>query len=785
MACTLAGLLLAPVPTQSVETAGAVAPATRVNSILARRGLGPDALSVIDNIVRHEAPPPPAAPPLVRDLLARPLAAMETAMLFDRVVPAALRRLANVSLVRAQRPDQADAPVLLTGLLAVYLDELAAVQGILRQAVKGAPVDSRSILAQLDRGPLSVDQLRHVMERVDTATVDRATLSFLDATARFLEALRAAGSRLQFPETAMQFDSALGIVSIGTRGDDVHGPDTAVIVDPGGNDIYERTPAIDGKVSVIIDLGGEDHYRGSDLAVHGLSAIVDLSGNDRYTMPGAGLGAAIAGASVLFDFSGDDTYESGIIGQGVAAFGLGAIIDARGNDTYRLPAGGQGFGMAGGVGLLWDRGGNDRYVAAGLPDAFARGGGISNAQGAAFGFRTALAGGIGILRDDAGDDVYEAEMFAQGMGFYYGIGLLWDGGGDDRYRAVRYAQGNGVHEAVGVLRDESGNDSYELTVGVGQGMGLDLAVGTLIDGAGNDRYRAPVLAQGTATANGLGIVVDNGGADHWHIGAAQPAWGWAKWGRGLPTLGLLLYDPSRAVFTRGGETVAQPPHSAEFGGPLGDTAVTHEPRGNPTCPKVEPAVANRALSFADALSAIAPGFGGGAADPAAYAEVQRRMTTELAASVAKLPRDRFNIMWAFGEALRCALGGATADSAAAIDNALEQLLSAEPASPFAGGIVAALHGRPPPAPQTQRMLRILDEHPSCAVRSAALSLHFVTATDDAARIAMAPLAQAALRSSCWRLQATARARLKRLGIAPDASTVLPSFLRDGSTAPRD
>jgi hypothetical protein len=441
--------------------------------------------------------------------------------------------------------------------------------------------------------------------------------------------------------------------------------------------------------------------------------------------------------------------------------------------------------MAGGVGMLWDRGGNDHYIAAGLPDAFARGGGISNAQGAAFGFRTALAGGIGILRDDSGDDVYEAEMFAQGMGFYYGIGLLWDGGGNDRYRAIRYAHGNGVHEAVGVLRDESGTDSYALTVGVGQGMGLDLAVGALIDGAGNDRYRAPVLAQGTATANGFGILVDNGGADHWHIDAAQPAWGWAKWGRGLPTLGLLLYDPSRAVFTRGGESVAQPLHSAELGGPLGDRAVTHEPPGNPTCPKVEPAAANRALSFADALNAIAPGFGGGAADPAAYAEVQRRLTTELAASVAKLPRDRFNITWALGEALRCALSAATLDSATVINNGLEQVLRTEPASPFAGSIVTALHQRPPPVPQTQRMLQILDEHPNCGVRAAALSLHFITVTDDAARIAMAQLAQTALRSSCWRLQATARARLKRLGIAPDVATVLPSFIRECSAARRD
>ena len=93
-----------------------------------------------------------------------------------------------------------------------------------------------------------------------------------------------------------------------------------------------------------------------------------------------------------------------------------------------------------------------------------RGGGVSMAQGAAYGYRTSLAGGIGILRDDAGNDSYTAEMFAQGVGYYYGIGLLWDRGGNDKYQAVRYAQGNGVHEAVGVLRDEQGGAHYEVTV---------------------------------------------------------------------------------------------------------------------------------------------------------------------------------------------------------------------------------------------------------------------------------------------------------------------------------
>jgi hypothetical protein len=140
-------------------------------------------------------------------------------------------------------------------------------------------------------------------------------------------------------------------------------------------------------------------------------------------------------------------------------------------------------------------------------------------------------------------------MFAQGSGYYYGVGLLWDQGGDDRYRAVRYAQGSGAHEAVGVLRDEAGHDAYALAWGAGQGMGLDLALGVLVDGAGDDRYAARFYAQGTATANGFGLLADVGGADRLRA-EDRYAWGTAEPLRGLPSVGVLLSDSRKALFER-------------------------------------------------------------------------------------------------------------------------------------------------------------------------------------------------------------------------------------------
>ena len=157
-------------------------------------------------------------------------------------------------------------------------------------------------------------------------------------------------------------------------------------------------------------------------------------------MDGAGLGAALAGAALLIDFAGNDGYEAKFFGQGAAAFGFGALLDLGGDDRYRVEAWGQGFGIGDGVGLLWDRAGNDRYLAGGVLDRSSAQGGEAGA-GSGYGLRGRVGGGIGILRDDAGDDTYEAQMFAQGLGYYYGVGVLWDRGGNDRYRALQYAQG--------------------------------------------------------------------------------------------------------------------------------------------------------------------------------------------------------------------------------------------------------------------------------------------------------------------------------------------------------
>lgn len=512
-------------------------------ALLALLGAAPppdaDTLAVVDNTLRHEAPPPRSAPPLTSELLARPLDARDAAAIFDRAVPRPLLEaapaFAGAGVVPAQAGTQS-----FDKLLSAYVAELALAREELMISTGNAPLDVAALLAEIrEAGHPSTDRLLQVEAATDRDGLAVANERFISATVRFAWALRSA---TDLPAETTRIETAVGTIVIGSRGDDVH----------------ELTPAADGAISVVIDLGGNDTYHGANVAVRGFSAIIDLAGDDRYELSGAGLGAAVAGASLVLDFAGNDRYRAPHLAQGAAAFGVGALIDLAGDDQYDVNAWGQGFAIAGGIALLWDVAGNDRYTARGPADPFNRGGGLSGAQGVAMGPRNLLAGGIGILRDDAGDDVYVAEMFAQGAAYYYGVGLLWDRGGNDRYEAVRYAQGAGVHEAVGVLRDEAGNDRYVLKVGVGQGIGVDLSVGVLADAAGDDEYAADSFAQGTATSNGIGILEDAGGADRFEVSGADRHWGQAYWEGGLPGTGIFLHDATRASFTRNGKPVPAP-----------------------------------------------------------------------------------------------------------------------------------------------------------------------------------------------------------------------------------
>ncbi|MBI2138294.1 hypothetical protein HYU13_01785, partial [Candidatus Woesearchaeota archaeon] len=85
--------------------------------------------------------------------------------------------------------------------------------------------------------------------------------------------------------------------------------------------------------------------------------IIDLGGNDVYQGPGA-LECAIFGIHYVLDFSGDDIYQTNGLGQGCGIFGIGVLEDISGNDIYSASVAGQGTALWG-TGLLLDRDGDD------------------------------------------------------------------------------------------------------------------------------------------------------------------------------------------------------------------------------------------------------------------------------------------------------------------------------------------------------------------------------------------------------------------------------------------
>ena len=148
-------------------------------------------------------------------------------------------------------------------------------------------------------------------------------------------------------------------------------------------------------------------------------------------------------------------------------------------------------------------------------------------QGAGCGIRAASAddrssaGGIGLLLDMAGDDHYVAQVFAQGVGYYEGLGLLVDSGGNDQFDAAWYAMGAAAHQGAGILlKRGTGNDnSYRASHSIALGAAHDFGVGILVDEGGNDHYQIGDLGLGAAHDNSSALFVDAAGNDVYQIAA--------------------------------------------------------------------------------------------------------------------------------------------------------------------------------------------------------------------------------------------------------------------------
>lgn len=362
----------------------------------------------------------------------------------------------------------------------------------------------------------------------------RIDLSLLAGVAlELLTALDQAGVMLLesgLEETAIERMTPFGAVRIAGRGDDRHTGQYFLLIDLGGNDLYEdvRGPDNPGQISIVIDVAGNDTIRwhavsGPGAGNLGIGLWMDMAGEDVYRGNNLGVGAGILGIGVLWDKAGNDTYDSGAMTQGAGLYGIGILIDEQGDDTYSAAFNSQGYGGSGGIGVHIDLDGNDRYECGGrVPDQNAerarRHGSrhyVSMCQGYAFGLRDDISGGIGLLLDRMGSDTYKADLFSQGGAYWFGLGMLVDGEGDDRYNAFEHCQGESLHLAAGFLGDLGGNDVYTGYEHC-QGVGMDRAVGFLFDDSGDDTYSASNESQGAGLKNyGVGLLVDKSGDDRY------------------------------------------------------------------------------------------------------------------------------------------------------------------------------------------------------------------------------------------------------------------------------
>ncbi len=319
-----------------------------------------------------------------------------------------------------------------------------------------------------------------------------------------------------------------------------------LIIEPGGNDVYECALYADNKhpFYIVIDQKGDDVYRNKDIGrelsvLNGYGYLHDFEGDDLYSGGDFSLSARY-GYQANIDDKGNDTYIGGLFTQGAAMFGVSILQDNAGNDTYTATEFAQGMGGTKGLGLLLDGKGNDVYYTGGkyLHTPLAPFDYRSMAQGFGFGMRPDLAGGIGILYDGEGNDRYSGGVYAQGVAYWYAIGALFDEKGNDYYDAVYYPQGSGIHLANGALIDMEGEDHYYSKHGPGQGNGHDWSVGVFVDKKGNDEYSIEG-GNGLGLTNSVGIFVDSEGNDSYEKRSTSN-YGYANAARETAGLGLFL-----------------------------------------------------------------------------------------------------------------------------------------------------------------------------------------------------------------------------------------------------
>ena len=466
-------------------------------------------------------------------------------------------------------PDHAQLPNPLRHELARVLAALSQSHQFLQRAFERFPpgVTPQLLRRQAFDGrlmPFETPDYRQLLPLVEREAVVAGMLDLVGAVERLQRFVK---NEASLPPVAWSLQTPFGWIVVDTTGRDNRHQlkDALLVLDVGGDDDYEfLAPGDTHTISVLLDHRGNDRYAtaapGADPsgATLGYGILWDTEGDDRYLGTEQAQASALFGAALLVDGGGSNHFAATGRSQAHAIGGLAVLASAGGDDTFTAQTYSQASGGPQGVAVLVDAGGNDRYTLGNvplvrpspqLPDR-----NTSMGQGAGYGIRgvfldgRSTSGGIGMLLDLAGDDRYEAQVFAQGVGYYEGLGMLLDDAGDDRFESAWYAMGAGVHYAAGILLDRgAGSDVYRSTHEMSLGSGNDLSVGVFVDEGGDDDYAVGQLSLGVAHANSTALFVDGAGNDRYSVasptcralGASyQHAWGNPR--EALPNLGLFM-----------------------------------------------------------------------------------------------------------------------------------------------------------------------------------------------------------------------------------------------------
>ena len=466
-------------------------------------------------------------------------------------------------------PDHGQLPNPLRYELARVLAALSQSHQFLQRAFERFPpgVTPQLLRRQALEGRLTqfeTPDYRQLLPLVEREAVLAGMLDLVGAVERLQRFVK---NEAALPSVAWSLQTPFGWVVVDTSGRNNRHQlkDALLVLDVGGDDDYEFLAQGDTHtISVLLDHRGNDRYAtaapGADpsSATLGYGILWDTEGDDRYLGTQQAQASALFGAALLVDGGGSNRFEASSRSQAHAIGGVAVLVSAGGDDEFIAQTYSQATGGPGGVAVLVDTGGNDRYTlnnvplvrpSPQLPDR-----NTSMGQGAGYGMRgvffdgRSTSGGIGMLLDLAGNDRYEAQVFAQGVGYYEGLGMLLDDGGNDRFESAWYAMGASAHYAAGVfLKRGVGSDVYRSTHENTLGSANDLSVGVFVDEGGDDEYTVGHLSLGAAHANSTGIFVDGAGNDRYTVmsptcgalGAAhQHEWGNPR--ETLPNLGLFI-----------------------------------------------------------------------------------------------------------------------------------------------------------------------------------------------------------------------------------------------------